>query len=73
MHPSACVAVVNTKPSLGDLSELQSELDSTGNLGLCMAQLRSRFQQLARQQAERRERRAARAAARAAAAPTVPV
>ena len=59
--------MINTKPSLGDLSDLQAELDDTGNLGLCMAQLRGRFQTLAKQQAEKRERRAARAAARAAA------
>ena len=55
-----------TKPSLGDLSDLQAELDEGGQLGLCMARLRSRFQALARQQTERRERRAARAATRAA-------
>ncbi|XP_043229613.1 uncharacterized protein LOC122385424 isoform X2 [Amphibalanus amphitrite] len=71
MFSGTKVTLGTTKPSLGDISDIQTELDESGNLALCMVRLRSRFQALARQQAEKRERRAA-AKAASAAAPAAP-
>ncbi|XP_037090058.1 uncharacterized protein LOC119110368 [Pollicipes pollicipes] len=51
--------LMKTKPSIGDLTDLQEALAAGGDLGACIAQIRARFRLVVRQQAARRQRRAA--------------